>query len=157
MSGVVTNLKVITRAASERIARFAFEFAASNGRGLVTCAHKANVMCVCGHSSKQPPYAILTCPAVCVCRKLSDGLFLRCCEEVAKDYPSIKFEAMDMDRVVLQVPAVAVLPLLGGIDLTCWCPPTCSCPAAQSGSMCWCCRTCTAMWQVTWPLVSSVV
>lgn len=120
VSGVVTNLKVITRAASERIARFAFEFAASNGRGLVTCAHKANVM------------------------KLSDGLFLRCCEEVAKDYPSIKFEAMDMDRVVLQLSSrperfdVLVLPnlygdvasdmaagLIGGLSLT---------PSANIGS-----------------------
>ncbi len=57
------------------------------------------------------PRCVCVCVCVCVCaRKLSDGLFLRCCEEVAKDYPSIKFEAMDMDRVVLQVPAIAVLP-----------------------------------------------
>lgn len=44
VEGVVTNLKVITRGASERIAKFAMEYAVQNNRRLVTACHKANVM-----------------------------------------------------------------------------------------------------------------
>ena len=44
--GVVTNIKVVTRAASQRIAKFAFNFALANNRRLVTACHKANVMYV---------------------------------------------------------------------------------------------------------------
>ena len=44
MSGVVESLKVITRAKSERIAKFAFSFALANHRQKVTCIHKANIM-----------------------------------------------------------------------------------------------------------------
>ena len=50
--GVVESLKIITRKASTRIARFAFEYASRNGRRKITAVHKANIM------------------------KLSDGLFL---------------------------------------------------------------------------------
>jgi len=53
------SIKIITRAASERIARFAFEYAIANGRRKVTAVHKANIM------------------------KLSDGLFLEACTTVA--------------------------------------------------------------------------
>ena len=56
---VVESLKIITRYASIRIARAAFEFAKQEGRKQVTAVHKANIM------------------------KLSDGLFLRCCRETA--------------------------------------------------------------------------
>ena len=56
---VVTSLKVITRTASIRIAEYAFQFAKKTGRKKVTAIHKANIM------------------------KLADGLFLRCCREVA--------------------------------------------------------------------------
>ena len=56
------SIKIITRAASERIARFAFEYAVANGRRKVTAVHKANIM------------------------KLSDGLFLESCRTVAADY-----------------------------------------------------------------------
>ena len=56
------SIKIITRAASERIARFAFEYAVANGRHKVTAVHKANIM------------------------KLSDGLFLESCRTVAADY-----------------------------------------------------------------------
>ena len=56
---VVTGLKVITRTASMRIAEYAFYYAAVNNRRKVTAIHKANIM------------------------KLADGLFLRCCREVA--------------------------------------------------------------------------
>jgi isocitrate dehydrogenase (NAD+) len=44
--GVVESLKVITREASERIAKFAFDYAVKNGRKKVTAIHKANIMCV---------------------------------------------------------------------------------------------------------------
>jgi isocitrate dehydrogenase len=58
--GVVENLKVITRAASTRIAEYAFKYATDNGRATVTAVHKATI------------------------HKLSDGLFLECCREAAK-------------------------------------------------------------------------
>lgn len=66
--GVVENLKVITRGASERIAEFAFKYAKEQGRSKVTAVHKATVM------------------------KLVDGLFLQCCREAAKRYPDVKYE-----------------------------------------------------------------
>ncbi|HEU5203211.1 MAG TPA: isocitrate/isopropylmalate family dehydrogenase, partial [Candidatus Limnocylindrales bacterium] len=56
------SIKIITREASERIARFAFEYAVANGRRKVTAVHKANIM------------------------KLSDGLFLESARTVAADY-----------------------------------------------------------------------
>ena len=62
---VVTGLKVITRVASERIARYAFQYAVKNGRKQVTAIHKANIM------------------------KLADGLFLRCCRETSEQFPNI--------------------------------------------------------------------
>src|SRR5215218_8040290 len=58
--GVVESLKIITRYASTRIARFAFEYARAHGRKKVTAVHKANIM------------------------KLSDGLFLQCFRNVSK-------------------------------------------------------------------------
>ncbi|KAF9407023.1 isocitrate dehydrogenase (NAD(+)) idh1 [Podila epigama] len=79
--GVVESLKVITRAKSERIARFAFDFALRNDRKKVTCIHKANIM------------------------KLADGLFLRTFREVAKEYSSsgIKFDDMIVDNASMQL------------------------------------------------------
>ena len=56
------SIKIITRFASQRIARYAFEYALRNGRKRVTAVHKANIM------------------------KLSDGLFLESCTQVAADY-----------------------------------------------------------------------
>jgi isocitrate dehydrogenase (NAD+) len=70
--GVVESLKIITEAASTRIARFAFDYATANGRRRVTAVHKANIM------------------------KLSDGLFLDCFRKVALDYPEITAD----DRIV---------------------------------------------------------
>src|ERR1700693_2100151 len=70
---VVTSLKVITRTASERIARYAFTYAQKNARKLVTAIHKANIM------------------------KLADGLFLRCCREVAKEHPEIQYKELIVD------------------------------------------------------------
>ena len=70
--GVVESIKIITEAASTRIARFAFEYARREGRRRVTAVHKANIM------------------------KLSDGLFLDCFRRVAADYPDIVAD----DRIV---------------------------------------------------------
>jgi isocitrate dehydrogenase (NAD+) len=74
------SIKIITRAASERIARFAFEYAVNNGRRKVTAVHKANIM------------------------KLSDGLFLEACTTVAADYAGrIEFEDRIVDNMCMQL------------------------------------------------------
>src|SRR5256714_4226008 len=73
------SIKIITRAASERIARFAFDYAVANGRRKVTAVHKANIM------------------------KLSDGLFLESCRAVAASYPQIGFEDRIVDNMCMQL------------------------------------------------------
>jgi isocitrate dehydrogenase (NAD+) len=74
------SIKIITRAASERIARFAFEYAVANGRYKVTAVHKANIM------------------------KLSDGLFLESCRTIAADYAGrIEFEDRIVDNMCMQL------------------------------------------------------
>jgi isocitrate dehydrogenase (NAD+) len=55
------------------------QYAEENGRQRVTAIHKANVM------------------------KLSDGLFLKCCREVADKHPSIKYDEMIIDSAVMQL------------------------------------------------------
>ncbi|KAI8905422.1 hypothetical protein EDD86DRAFT_211459 [Gorgonomyces haynaldii] len=79
--GVVESLKVVTRAKTERIARYAFDFALKNGRKKVTIVHKANIM------------------------KLGDGLFLNICRNVGKEYESfgIKTEDMIVDNASMQL------------------------------------------------------
>nr|XP_011739643.1 isocitrate dehydrogenase [NAD] subunit beta, mitochondrial isoform X3 [Macaca nemestrina] len=77
--GVIECLKIVTRAKSQRIAKFAFDYATKKGRSKVTAVHKANIM------------------------KLGDGLFLQCCEEVAELYPKIKFETMIIDNCCMQL------------------------------------------------------
>ncbi|NHM28301.1 isocitrate dehydrogenase (NAD(+)) [Desulfofundulus sp. TPOSR] len=90
------SIKIITRQASERIARFAFELARKQGRKKVTAVHKANIM------------------------KLTDGLFLECARKVAREYPDIVFEDMIVDAMcmkLVQAPEnydVLVLPNLYG-------------------------------------------
>jgi isocitrate dehydrogenase (NAD+) len=76
---VVTSLKVITRAASVRIAESAFGFANTAGRKKVTAIHKANIM------------------------KLADGLFLRCCREVAERFPQIAYQELIVDNAAMQL------------------------------------------------------
>lgn len=76
---VVTSLKVITRTASERIARYAFTYAQKNGRQRVAAIHKANIM------------------------KLSDGLFIRCCREVAQQFPQIQYKELIVDNASMQL------------------------------------------------------
>ncbi|KAM6989129.1 isocitrate dehydrogenase [NAD] subunit beta, mitochondrial-like, partial [Passerculus sandwichensis] len=76
--GVIECLKIITRAKSQRIAKFAFDYATKKGRAKVTAVHKANIM------------------------KLGDGLFLQCCKEVAELYPKIKFDTKIIDNCCMQ-------------------------------------------------------
>ena len=74
------SIKIITRGASERIARFAFDYAVANGRRKVTAVHKANIM------------------------KLSDGLFLESCRTVAADYDGkVEFEDRIVDNMCMQL------------------------------------------------------
>src|ERR1700732_4902159 len=77
--GVVESLKIITEKASTRIARFAFEYARKNKRKKVHSIHKANIM------------------------KLSDGLFLRCSRNVAKEYPEITYGEHIVDNTCMQL------------------------------------------------------
>ncbi|MEO7673612.1 MAG: isocitrate dehydrogenase (NAD(+)) [Pyrinomonadaceae bacterium] len=77
--GVVESLKIITEKASTRIAKYAFEYATDNGRKKVTAVHKANIM------------------------KLSDGLFLDCFYNVAKDYPEIEADDKIIDNCCMQL------------------------------------------------------
>jgi isocitrate dehydrogenase (NAD+) len=91
------SIKIITRAASQRIARYAFEYAVKNGRHKVTAVHKANIL------------------------KLSDGLFLESCAQVAAEYEGrVEFEDRIVDNLctpLVQKPElydVLVLPNLYG-------------------------------------------
>jgi isocitrate dehydrogenase (NAD+) len=77
--GVVESLKIITQNASMRIARSAFEWARREGRRKVSAIHKANIM------------------------KLSDGLFLKCCREVASGYPEVQYNELIVDNACMQL------------------------------------------------------
>jgi len=98
--GVVESLKIISAEKSYRIAEYAFKYAVMNGRKKVTAVHKANIM------------------------KAADGLFLKCCGEVAKKYPGIEFEGMIVDNACMQMTSkpqqfdVIVLPNLYGNIIT---------------------------------------
>jgi isocitrate dehydrogenase (NAD+) len=73
------STKLITRKASERICRFAFEYARREGRSKVTAVHKANIL------------------------KFTDGLFLKIAREVAEGYPDIEFEDRIVDNMAMQL------------------------------------------------------
>jgi isocitrate dehydrogenase (NAD+) len=77
--GVVESLKIMTEKACTRIARFAFEYSRKNQRKKVHAIHKANIM------------------------KLSDGLFLRCSRNVAKEYPEITYAEHIVDNTCMQL------------------------------------------------------
>ncbi len=76
---VSESIKIISRKNSERIVRFAFDYARDKGRKKVTAVHKANIM------------------------KLSDGLFLDVAREVAEEYPQIEFEDRIVDNMAMQL------------------------------------------------------
>lgn len=73
------SIKLITRNASERIAKFAFEYAVKNNRKEVCVVTKANIM------------------------KLSDGLFLNSFRKIAEDYPSINKREILVDNLCMQL------------------------------------------------------
>jgi isocitrate dehydrogenase (NAD+) len=77
--GVVESLKIVTEKASTRIAKFAFEYARKHDRKKIHAIHKANIM------------------------KMSDGLFLRCVREVAKDYPEVTYGEHIVDNTCMQL------------------------------------------------------
>jgi isocitrate dehydrogenase (NAD+) len=73
------SIKTITRKGSERIVRFAFDYARKHHRRKVTAVHKANIM------------------------KCTDGLFLRVAREVAEGYSDIEFEDRIVDNMCMQL------------------------------------------------------
>jgi isocitrate dehydrogenase (NAD+) len=76
---VVVSIKVVTAAASERIARAAFDYARKHGRKKVTAVHKANIL------------------------KMGDGLFLACARKVAAEYPEIQFDDAIIDACCMKL------------------------------------------------------
>jgi len=77
--GVVESIKIITEAASTKIAQFAFRLARRLKRKRVTAIHKANIM------------------------KLSDGLFLECCRSVAKQFAEVEYNERIVDNLCMQL------------------------------------------------------
>lgn len=73
------SIKIITKPASKRIARFAFEYAVKYGRKEVCAVTKANIC------------------------KMTDGLFLECAREVAQKYPNIKYREILVDNLCMQL------------------------------------------------------
>ena len=73
------SIKIITREASLKIAEFAFTYAIKNGRKTVWAVTKANIC------------------------KLTDGLFLECCREIAKKYPDIEYKEILVDNLCMQL------------------------------------------------------
>lgn len=77
--GVVESIKIITRQASLRVAEYAFHYAKTHGRERVSAIHKANIM------------------------QKTDGLFLKCCREVAEKYPEITYEEVVIDNCCMML------------------------------------------------------
>ncbi len=77
--GVYESLKVTTRAACERIAKHAFDYARASGRKKVTIVHKANIM------------------------KKSDGMFLATARKVAEAYPELTVEDVIVDALCMKL------------------------------------------------------
>ena len=73
------SIKIITRKASERIAKFAFDYAVKNNRKEVCVVTKANIC------------------------KLSDGLFLECARKIAQQFPQINFREILVDNCCMQL------------------------------------------------------
>jgi 3-isopropylmalate dehydrogenase len=73
-------LRIISEAASKRIAKYAFETAKQrDSMKKVTCVHKSNVM------------------------RVTDGMFAKACTDVSKDYPDIAFEQMYVDACAMNL------------------------------------------------------
>src|SRR6478736_9795098 len=76
---VALSRRFITRPGSLQVIRYAFEMAKKNGSRRITCGHKANIM------------------------KLTDGLFLECFQEVAKEYPQLKSDDIIVDDLAMKL------------------------------------------------------
>ena len=73
------SIAIITRFGSERVIKYAFEYARANARKKITLVHKANIL------------------------KMSNGLFLDCGKEIAKDYSDIEFDDMIVDATAMKL------------------------------------------------------
>lgn len=73
------SIKIITRKASERIAKYAFDYAVKHNRKKVHAVTKANIC------------------------KLSDGLFLECARHIAQNYPQIEYKEILVDNLCMQL------------------------------------------------------
>src|SRR3982751_4364046 len=76
---VALSRRFITRPGSMQVIRYAFEMARQKNALRITCGHKANIM------------------------KLTDGLFLECFHEVAKEYPDLKADDKIVDDLAMQL------------------------------------------------------
>jgi isocitrate dehydrogenase (NAD+) len=79
VDGVVQSIKLITREASERVLRFAFQYAQDVGKPKVRAVHKATIM------------------------KMSDGLFLSLAKEIAQEFPNVEFDSELLDNACLKI------------------------------------------------------
>ncbi|KAJ5127019.1 Isocitrate dehydrogenase subunit 2 [Penicillium atrosanguineum] len=79
VDGVVQSIKLITKEASERVLRFAFQYAESINKKKVRVVHKATIM------------------------KMSDGLFLNTARDISKDFPEVEFDAELLDNSCLKI------------------------------------------------------
>lgn len=76
---VALSRRFITRPGSLQVIKYAFEMASKKGTRRITCGHKANIM------------------------KITDGLFLECFYEVAKEYPHIKADDVIVDDLCMKM------------------------------------------------------
>jgi isocitrate dehydrogenase len=76
---VALSRRFITRPGSLQVIKYAFEMAKKKGTRRITCGHKANIM------------------------KLTDGLFLDCFREVAKEYPELKSDDIIVDDLAMKL------------------------------------------------------
>lgn len=76
---IAESIKIISKKASDRIVRAAFDYARKHNRKKVTAVHKANIM------------------------KLSDGLFLKCARNIAEEYKDIEFEDVIVDAMSMKL------------------------------------------------------
>ncbi|EDO18179.1 hypothetical protein Kpol_543p8 [Vanderwaltozyma polyspora DSM 70294] len=96
--GVIQSIKLITREATERVVRYAFEYTQAIGRPRLLVIHKSTI------------------------QRMADGLFVKVAEELASEYPDIKLETEIIDKSILNVvskpelysDAVSVCPNLYG-------------------------------------------
>lgn len=77
--GVVQSIKLITREASEKVIRYAFQHAISTGRNKLLVVHKSSI------------------------QKLSDGLFVQVAKDLAPEYPNVELSFENLDNTSLKL------------------------------------------------------